>query len=56
MILLVGMFEKSKKIIITTAMDLFLFSGSVALAAACLYLLSKLHSGGGLDDLTSGHG
>lgn len=53
MILLVGMFEKSKKIVITTAMDLFLFSGSVALAAGCLYLLSKLHSGGGLDDLTS---
>lgn len=44
MILLVGMFDKSKKIPIQSPMDLLCFSMSVLLASGCLYLLSKLHS------------
>ena len=42
MILLVGMFEKSKKVPVNNALELLFFSGSVCLAAGCLFLLSKL--------------
>lgn len=44
MVLLVGMFDKSKKIPINSPMDLVCFSMSILLASGCLYLLSKLHS------------
>ncbi|CAI7804128.1 unnamed protein product [Closterium sp. NIES-53] len=50
MILLVGMFEKSKKVPVSSALDLLFFSASVCFAAGCLFLLSKLVGGGG------GHG
>lgn len=43
MILLVGMFEKSKLVPICTSFDLLCFSASILLAAGCLLLLSKLH-------------
>lgn len=43
MILLVGMFEKSKKVPIHTGTDLLCFSASILLASGCLYFLSKLH-------------
>ncbi|CAI5999944.1 unnamed protein product [Closterium sp. NIES-65] len=51
MILLVGMFEKSKKVPVSSALDLLFFSASVCFAAGCLFLLSKLVGGGG-----GGHG
>jgi len=44
MILLVGMFEKSKKVPINTGLDLLCFSASILLSSGCLYLLSKLHT------------
>eukprot|EP01018_Ginkgo_biloba_P033202 Gb_05502 [translate_table: standard] len=44
MILLVGMFDKSKKIPINSSLDLVCFSMSILLSSGCLYLLSKLHS------------
>ena len=44
MILLVGMFEKSKKVPINSGLDLLCFSASILLASGCLFLLSKLHS------------
>eukprot|EP00897_Mesotaenium_endlicherianum_P010792 jgi/Mesen1/9741/ME000695S09050 len=44
MILLVGMFEKSKKVPVKNGVDLLCFSASIFLASACLFLLSKLHS------------
>ncbi|XP_024528876.1 uncharacterized protein LOC112345764 [Selaginella moellendorffii] len=43
MVLLVGMFEKSKKIPVTSSMELLFFSTSILLSSCCLYLLSKLH-------------
>ncbi|KAL8266867.1 hypothetical protein R6Q59_004211 [Mikania micrantha] len=43
MLLLIGLFEKSKKAAILTPTDLLCFSGSVLLSSCCLYLLSKLH-------------
>eukprot|EP00850_Spirogloea_muscicola_P002619 SM000010S04257 [mRNA] locus=s10:495426:497216:- [translate_table: standard] len=43
MILLVGMFEKSKKVIIRSSVDLLGFSCSIFVASGSLYLLSKLH-------------
>ncbi|KAI7726968.1 hypothetical protein M8C21_011393 [Ambrosia artemisiifolia] len=43
MLLLIGLFEKSKKAVILTTTDLLCFSGSVLLSSCCLYLLSKLH-------------
>ncbi|GJP56067.1 hypothetical protein CLOM_g15131 [Closterium sp. NIES-68] len=46
MILLVGMFEKSKKVPVSSALDLLFFSASVCFAAGCLFLLSKLVGGG----------
>lgn len=44
MILLVGMFEKSKKVPIHSGVDLLCFSASILLSSGCLFLLSKLHS------------
>jgi uncharacterized membrane protein YqhA len=44
MILLVGMFEKSKKVPIHTINDLLCLSASILLASGSLFLLSKLHS------------
>ncbi|KAG6552722.1 hypothetical protein Mapa_005669 [Marchantia paleacea] len=46
MILLVGMFEKSKRVPIHSGVDLLCFAGSILLASSCLYLLSMLHSNG----------
>eukprot|EP00271_Cylindrocystis_brebissonii_P022861 TRINITY_DN8980_c0_g2_i1.p1 TRINITY_DN8980_c0_g2~~TRINITY_DN8980_c0_g2_i1.p1 ORF type:complete len:344 (+),score=57.64 TRINITY_DN8980_c0_g2_i1:141-1172(+) len=43
MILLVGMFEKSKKVHVASAAELLFFSLSVLMSSGCLYLLSKLH-------------
>ncbi|CAM6099246.1 unnamed protein product [Calypogeia fissa] len=43
MILLVGMFEKSKKVIVHTSMDFLCFSASILLSSGALYLLSILH-------------
>ncbi|KAH7366254.1 hypothetical protein KP509_18G069900 [Ceratopteris richardii] len=43
MILLVGMFENSKKVPLKTGFDLLCFSGSILFASSCLYLLSKLN-------------
>ncbi|MFS8030257.1 hypothetical protein Hanom_Chr17g01531881 [Helianthus anomalus] len=43
MLLLIGLFEKSKKAAILNTTDLLCFSGSVLLSSCCLYLLSKLH-------------
>lgn len=43
MLLLIGLFEKSKKAAILTPLDLLCFSGCVLLSSGCLYLLSKLH-------------
>lgn len=43
MLLLIGLFEKSKKAVILTPVDLLCFSASVLLSSACLYLLAKLH-------------
>ncbi|XP_077244713.1 uncharacterized protein LOC143884803 isoform X2 [Tasmannia lanceolata] len=42
MILLIGLFEKSMKVVICTSSDLLCFAISVLLSSACLYLLSKL--------------
>uniref|UniRef100_A0A5B7CDF8 Uncharacterized protein n=1 Tax=Davidia involucrata TaxID=16924 RepID=A0A5B7CDF8_DAVIN len=43
MLLLIGLFEKSKKAVIQTPVDLLCFSASVLLSSGCLYLLSKLN-------------
>ncbi|GJP79501.1 hypothetical protein CLOP_g9730 [Closterium sp. NIES-67] len=43
MILLVGTFEKSKKVVVATSMDFLCFSVGVCFAAGCLFLLTKLH-------------
>lgn len=45
MVLLVGMFEKSKKVPIYSGLDLLCFSGSVLLSSGSLFLLSKLNAG-----------
>jgi len=45
MVLLVGMFEKSKKVPIHSGVDLLCFSGSVLLSSGSLFLLSKLNAG-----------
>ncbi|WOL13206.1 hypothetical protein Cni_G21975 [Canna indica] len=42
MVLLVGMFEKSKKVTISSPTDLLCFAASILLSSGCLYLLSKL--------------
>jgi uncharacterized membrane protein YqhA len=44
MILLVGMFEKSKKVPIHTVPDLLCLSASILLSSGSLFLLSKLHT------------
>ncbi|XP_052160023.1 uncharacterized protein LOC127777465 [Oryza glaberrima] len=44
MVLLVGIFEKSKRVTITSCTDLFCFAASIFLSSACLYLLSRLSS------------
>eukprot|EP00249_Psilotum_nudum_P004534 c18049_g1_i1 orf=440-1387(-) len=43
MVLLVGMFEKSKKVQIHSGMDLLCFAASILLSSSGLYLLAKLH-------------
>ncbi|KAL3743821.1 hypothetical protein ACJRO7_019000 [Eucalyptus globulus] len=43
MLLLIGLFEKSKKAAIHTPFDLLCFSASVLLSSGCLYLLSRLN-------------
>ncbi|XP_010275165.1 PREDICTED: uncharacterized protein LOC104610309 [Nelumbo nucifera] len=44
MVLLVGLFEKSKKVVISSSLDLLCFSTSILLSSSCLYLLSRLNS------------
>ncbi|XP_073021262.1 uncharacterized protein [Primulina eburnea] len=43
MLLLIGLFEKSKRAVILSPVDLLCFSASVFLCSSCLYLLSKLN-------------
>ncbi|XP_028755995.1 uncharacterized protein LOC114715344 [Neltuma alba] len=43
MLLLIGLFDKSKKAAINTPVDLLCFSASVLLSSSCLFLLSKLN-------------
>ncbi|XP_060207865.1 uncharacterized protein LOC132635475 [Lycium barbarum] len=42
MLLLIGLFDKSKKAVIHSPFDLLCFAASVFLCSGCLYLLSKL--------------
>ncbi|OEL31138.1 hypothetical protein BAE44_0007846 [Dichanthelium oligosanthes] len=44
MVLLVGIFEKSKRVTITSCADLLCFAASIFLSSGCLYLLSRLNS------------
>ncbi|KAL6873619.1 hypothetical protein ACP4OV_013701 [Aristida adscensionis] len=46
MLLLVGIFEKSWRLTITSCADLFCFAASIFLSSGCLYLLSRLTKGG----------
>uniref|UniRef100_A0A1J3CXY5 Uncharacterized protein n=1 Tax=Noccaea caerulescens TaxID=107243 RepID=A0A1J3CXY5_NOCCA len=43
MLLLIGLFDKSRKIAITSVTDLLCISVSIFLSSACLFLLSRLH-------------
>ncbi|XP_031284869.1 uncharacterized protein LOC116143549 isoform X2 [Pistacia vera] len=43
MLLLIGLFDKSKKAVINSPVDLVCFSASVLLCSGCLFLLSKLN-------------
>ncbi|KAF8033452.1 hypothetical protein BT93_D2152 [Corymbia citriodora subsp. variegata] len=43
MLLLIGLFDKSKRAAIHTPVDLLCFSASILLSSGCLYLLSKLN-------------
>ncbi|XP_016201294.1 uncharacterized protein LOC107642449 isoform X2 [Arachis ipaensis] len=43
MLLLIGLFDKSKKAVIQTPLDLLCFCASVFLSSSCLFLLSKLN-------------
>ncbi|XAR70759.1 hypothetical protein NMG60_11027736, partial [Bertholletia excelsa] len=43
MLLLIGLFDKSKKAALHTPFDLLCFSASLLLSSGCLYLLSKLN-------------
>ncbi|XVE65425.1 hypothetical protein DITRI_Ditri07aG0179300 [Diplodiscus trichospermus] len=43
MLLLIGFFEKCKKAVIHTPLDLLCFSASVLLSSGCLFLLAKLN-------------
>ncbi|KAG9452928.1 hypothetical protein H6P81_005832 [Aristolochia fimbriata] len=42
MVLLVGLFEKSRTVVISSTLELLCFSASILLSSGCLYLLSKL--------------
>lgn len=42
MLLLIGLFDKSKKAAINSPLDLLCFSASILLSSGCLFLLSKL--------------
>ncbi|XP_068635890.1 uncharacterized protein [Aristolochia californica] len=42
MVLLVGLFEKSRTVVISSTVELLCFSASILLSSGCLYLLSKL--------------
>ncbi|KAF5198297.1 hypothetical protein FRX31_012126 [Thalictrum thalictroides] len=42
MVLLVGLLEKTRRVEITSTMDLLCFSASILISSGCLYLLSKL--------------
>lgn len=44
MALLIGLFEKSKKVVMSTSVDLLCFSASVLISSGGLYLLSRLNS------------
>ncbi|KAJ4729137.1 UPF0114 domain-containing protein [Melia azedarach] len=43
MLLLIGLFDKSKKAVIHSPLDLLCFATSVLLSSGCLFLLSKLN-------------
>ncbi|XP_042034828.1 uncharacterized protein LOC121781178 [Salvia splendens] len=43
MLLLIGFFDKSKRAVIQSPLDLLCFSASVLLCSGCLFLLSKLN-------------
>ncbi|ESQ55435.1 hypothetical protein EUTSA_v10025996mg [Eutrema salsugineum] len=43
MLLLIGLFDKSRKVAITSVTDLLCISVSIFLSSACLYLLSRLN-------------
>ncbi|CAH2078541.1 unnamed protein product, partial [Thlaspi arvense] len=43
MLLLIGLFDKSRKIVITSVTDLLCISVSIFLSSACLFLLSRLN-------------
>ncbi|EOA17242.1 hypothetical protein CARUB_v10005515mg [Capsella rubella] len=43
MLLLIGLFDKSRKVAITSVTDLLCISVSIFFSSACLFLLSKLH-------------
>ncbi|CAH8276061.1 unnamed protein product [Arabidopsis lyrata] len=43
MLLLIGLFDKSKKIVITSVTDLLCISVSIFFSSACLFLLSRLN-------------
>ncbi|KFK28595.1 hypothetical protein AALP_AA7G017900, partial [Arabis alpina] len=43
MLLLIGLFDKSRKIAITSVTDLLCISVSIFLCSACLFLLSRLN-------------
>lgn len=44
LVLLVGIFEKSKRVTITSCTDLLCFAVSIFLSSVCLYLLSRLNT------------
>ncbi|KAG0452858.1 hypothetical protein HPP92_025522 [Vanilla planifolia] len=44
LVLLIGLFDKSKKVTINSPIDLLCFATSVLLSSGCLYLLSMLQS------------
>jgi uncharacterized membrane protein YqhA len=44
MVLLVGIFDKSWRVTITSCTDLLCFAASIFFSSACLYLLSRLHT------------
>lgn len=43
MLLLIGLFDKSRKVAITSVADLLCISASIFLSSACLFLLSRLN-------------